>query len=77
MMVAVDETRQQDFLAGAEDGRIRIAPLQRLIGAGRNDDAVLLQHRAVGDLVPTVTIDRARNHGAAADQGRSQDVFLP
>ena len=49
-------------------GTVGCAALQVGEGADRGDGAVLLQHRAVVDFFPAMAIERARDHGAAADQ---------
>ena len=49
-------------------GTVGCACVQVLVGADRRDDAVLLQHRAVGDLLPVMAVEGAGDHGAAADQ---------
>ena len=68
MVMAIDEARQQDFVAGADHRDVRVSALQVGEGADGGDGAVLLQHRAVGDLFPAMPIERARDHRAAADQ---------
>ena len=68
MVMAVDETRQQDFVAGADHRDGRVAALQVREGADGGDGAILLQDCAVGDLVPAMAIERAGDHRAAADQ---------
>ena len=52
MVMAVDEARQQDLLAGADHRRRRMLAVQLVIGADGHDDAILLQDGAVLDLVP-------------------------
>ena len=68
MVMAVDEAWQKNFLAGAEHRHVRIARLERVIGSRGNDDAIFLNERAVGDLFPCMTVNGARDHGAASDQ---------
>jgi hypothetical protein len=74
VMMAVDETRQQDLLATADHRHRRMLAVQILVGADGNDDAVLLQHRAVLDLVPGETVLGAGNRGAAADETGGHDI---
>src|ERR1700733_838510 len=62
MMMRVDETRQQHLLAIAYDRRARIVPMQICEGADRRDHAILLENRAVIDLLPAMTVERARNN---------------
>jgi hypothetical protein len=76
MMVTVDEARQQDLLAVADHRHRRMLAVQIVIGSHRDDDAVLLQHGAVVDLVPLEAVFRAGDGGAAADQTRGHDVLL-
>src|SRR5258708_6637958 len=68
MVMTVDEPRQQNLLAGALHRQVRIARLERVIGCYGNDDAIFLDDGAVGDLFPCMTVDGARDDGAAADQ---------
>src|SRR5262249_46008610 len=68
MVVPVDEARQQDILAGTDDRYGRMLTGQFGESANGNDGTVLLQHRTIGDLFPTMTIDGARNQRTAADQ---------
>ena len=76
MVVAVDEARQQDLLAGADDGDGRVLAMQVVVGADGCDDAVLLQHGAVLDLVPGEAVLYAGDGGAAADEGGGHLALL-
>ena len=60
-MMRIDETRQQHLLALAYDRRAGILPMQIRKGANRRDHTVLLKHRAVIDLLPAMTVERARD----------------
>ena len=68
MVMAVDEARQQDLLAAADHRHGRVLAVQIVVGADGGDDAVLLQHRAVLDLVPGEAVLYAGDGGAAADE---------
>src|SRR5258708_40095267 len=68
-MVAVDEARQHDLVAAADHGRVRIALAQVRVGTDGGDDAVLLQHGAVVDLLPGLAIQRLGDDGTAANEG--------
>jgi len=68
MVVSVDEARQQDLLAGADHRHRRMLAMQVVIGADVDDDAILLQHRTVLDLVPGEAVFCAGDGGAAADK---------
>ena len=68
MMVAVDEARQHDLVAGADDRQVRVLAAEFLVGADRGDDAVFLQHGTIGHLVPAVSVLRMGDQRAAADQ---------
>ena len=76
MVVAVDEAGQQDVFAAADDWHGRVLAMQVGERACRRDDAVFLQHRAVSDFVPGVTVHRVGDHRAAADQ-RCGHVRVP
>src|SRR4029450_10985677 len=69
MVMAVDEARQQDLLARADHRHGRVLAVQVVVGADRDDDAVLLQHGAILDLVPGETILHPGDSGAATDEG--------
>ena len=60
-MMRIDETRQRHLLAVAYDRRARIVPMQICEGPNRGNDPILLKHRAVIDLLPTMAIEGARN----------------
>ena len=69
MVMAVDEARQQRRRCRVPmTGTFGCWRAQVGEGADRGDRAVLLQHGAVGDLLPAMAIDRAGDHRAAADQ---------
>src|SRR5215471_3578085 len=68
MVVAVDKPRQHYLVAGADYRHVRMSPAEVRVRADLDDCAVFLQHGAVGDLVPTVAVDRMRHQGATADQ---------
>ena len=68
MMMAVDEARQQDLVAGADDRQIGVLAAELREAADRGNDAVFLQHRPVRHLVPAVAVERVGDHRAAADQ---------
>ena len=76
MVMAVDEARQQDLLAAADDGDGRVLSMQVVVGADGRDDAVLLQHGAVLDLVPGEAVLYAGDGGAAADETGGQCFLL-
>ncbi len=67
MMVAVDEAGQQHLLAAADHRRVRVGAAQLREAADRGDDAILLQYRAVIDLLAAMTIESARDEMLAAD----------
>ena len=67
VMVAVHEAGQEHLFAAADDGQLRMAAAQLRKGADRRDDAVLLQHGPVVDLLPAVTVEGARDDVLAAN----------
>ena len=67
MMMRIDKAGQQHLLAIADHRRDGIVPMQRREAADRGDYAVLLQHGAVVDLLPTMTVERTRDHMLAAN----------
>ena len=68
MVVAVDEAGEENLVARADHRDVRMFAGQVGVGADGGDRAVLLQHRAVGDFVPRVAVQRMGDRGAAADQ---------
>ena len=68
MVMAVDEARQKDLVAGADHRDVRVFAAELRVGADLGDDTVLLQHGAVPHLVPPVSVHRMGDHRAAADQ---------
>ena len=66
-MVTVDEARQQHLLAVADDRRIGVGAVQLRKSADRDNDPVALQHGAVVDLFPAMTIERPRDDMFAAN----------
>src|SRR5215831_7401788 len=75
MMVAIDEARQHDLVAATDDRHLGVVGLEFLEGADRLDDAILLQDRPVRNLLPGLSIDRSRNHRAAADDRLGHDCI--
>src|SRR5205814_548766 len=65
---AVYEAGQENLVAGANHRDVGIARFQVVKTTEREDDAVLLKHRAIRRQLRRVPVDRARDHGAAADQ---------
>src|SRR5579883_2283245 len=69
MMMAVDKSGQQDFVATADYWQFGMPARQIGKGAEGGDAAILLQHRSVADFLPMMPIERPCDHRAAADQG--------
>jgi len=67
MVVGVDKPRQHHLMPAAEDGDARVLRDQLIGGADLGDDPVMLQHRAVFDLMPIPAIGGLGNNGAGAD----------
>src|SRR5262249_51791502 len=68
MVMAVHEPGQQHLVAGADHRHGGMLAVQIVVGADGGDHAVLLQHRAVLDLVPRQAVFGAGDGGTAADQ---------
>src|SRR5476649_2162111 len=77
MVMAVDEARQKDLLARADHRHGGMLAVKIVVGADGGDDAVLLQHRTVLDLVPGETVFGAGDGGAAADETGGHARLLP
>src|SRR5262244_215775 len=75
MMVAIDEARQHNLVPATDDRDLLVLGLEFLEGADHLDDAILLQDRAVRNLLPGPSIDRSRNHRAAADDRLGHDCI--
>ncbi len=67
VMMTVDEAGQQHLLACADDRRIWIGAAQLSESADRDDTPVALQHGAVVDLLPSMTIERPRDDMLSAN----------
>jgi len=68
MMVAIDKARQQYLVAAADHRQGGVLAAQLCVPADLDDDAVLLQHCSIRHLVPAVTVQRMRDHRAAANE---------
>jgi hypothetical protein len=66
-MMTVYEAGQQHLLARADDRRIWIGAAQLSESADRDDTPVALQHGAVVDLLPSMTIKRPRDDMLSAN----------
>jgi hypothetical protein len=67
VVVTVHEAGKQRLLAVADDWRIWVGAPQFIERADRSDDTVALQHGAVVDLLPPMTVERPRDNMLAAN----------
>src|SRR5262245_30064033 len=75
MMMAIDEARQHDLVPAADDRHLGVRGLEFLEGPDHPDNTVLLQDRAVRDLLPGLAVDRSRDHRTAADDRLGHDCI--
>src|SRR5262245_27322676 len=73
MMMAIDEAREHDLVPAADDRHLGVLGLEFLEGPYEPDDTVLLQDRAVRDLLPGLAVKCCADHRTAADGGLGHD----
>ena len=73
MEVVVDQTRHDHVVAGANDLLVGIARAEVLVFSHLDDQAVLLQHRAVGDHDGRVRSGHFGDNVLATHQARSHN----